>query len=66
MPGFQVKVRLEAQHKSIAVKRQALNFRDRNNNTSKEERKIFVEAALQDTNLLYSLSTEVYITTLIT
>jgi len=66
MPGFQVKVRLEAQHKSIAVNRQALNFRDRNNNTSKEERKIFFEAALQDTNLLYSLSTEVYITTLIT
>jgi len=37
---------------SIAVNRQALNFRDRNNNTSKVEHKIFDEAALQDLNLL--------------
>jgi len=41
------------QIQSIAVNRQVLNFRGRNNNTNKVERKIFVEAALQDTNLLY-------------
>jgi hypothetical protein len=40
------------QIQSIAVNRQVLNFRGRNNNTSKVEHKIFVEASLQDTNLL--------------
>jgi len=53
------------QIKCIAVNHQGLNFRDRNNKRNKEELKIFIEAALRDTNLLYSFSTEVHITTLI-
>jgi len=53
MPGFLVKFRLEAPNTKEFFNCHALSFLDINNNTNKVEWKIFVEAALQDTHLLY-------------
>jgi hypothetical protein len=52
MRGFQVNLGWKPQLEFIVFNRHDLNFHDRNNNTSKEEHKIYAEAALQDTDLL--------------
>jgi hypothetical protein len=46
MPGFHVNFRLEDSDIKYFWYRNALVFRDRNNNTSNVEWKLFVEAAL--------------------